>query len=272
MIDDFINEELVLIDPAVDNKRELFDLVSQYLAEKKYIKDKNKFFRSLISREELSNTEISPHIAIPHTYCRSVDKLFVTVILSRKGINFNHPGYGPVHIVFLFGCFERECKNYLRLLARSVRLLKNDSFKKELLNCRQESEVIRVLKTYDKNNDDLDSSQNYLMAITLYDKHHLTDLLTSMLEVGINNASIIQAKSMARLIAYELPVFAGLSFKSSRKNSEAVVVLSTLFGITQVQQLTSILKEQHFDLSKAGNGFIQIIKSKKLIGEVDEFI
>ena len=272
MIERYLNEELIVIDPKITSKKELFSYVSIYLKERDYVNNESLFLQSLIEREELLNTEIYPGVAIPHTDCASVKKVFLLIIICKVGLDYEHPSFGPVNVMFLFGCKEKFDKDYLRLVARSARLLKNSMFVDALMNSSTPLDVLKTIYKYDCYSDDLESDKSALMIIRLYKPEKLADLLTALVEVGINNASIVRASSMSKLISYQMPIFAGLNLRSSKKNTEAIIVFCAFFDKKKPSQLTSVLRDFQIDIYKPGNGYIQVISTKKIFGEMNEFL
>ncbi|MBW6516669.1 MAG: PTS sugar transporter subunit IIA [Candidatus Cloacimonetes bacterium] len=271
MLEKYTNHDLVLLNPQIDNKEALFKVMTDHLHNKGYIENRHRFYRALVAREQAANTAIFPHIAIPHAGCKSVGRLFLLIVVSKKGINYEHPTYDPVNIAFLFGCDNQHNKEYLRLLAKSARLLKNPTFSEKLINANNIDEVLSTIREYDQDIDQEETHDNLLLVITLFKKHKLPDLLTSMLDVGIHNAEVITSSSMSRRIAYHIPVFAGLSIQSKKKSLESVVVMANITDKKTPQHLTSILKEHELDFSQAGVGFMQVFHSSIIIGNIDEF-
>jgi len=265
------DHELILLDPPVKTKSELFELMAVHLAEKGYVSDSKVFLSSLIEREETGNTEIMPNIAIPHAGCQSVKGIFLLIVILQNGIDYENPALGPVKLLFLFGCDNKHNKSYLRLLAKSARLLKNEDFTNKMINAKNSSEVMDTLALYDKDVEEEESEENYLMVVVLYKEGKLPDVLTAMMEIGIHNASVISSQSMARKISYDMPVFAGLSMKNKKKNLESSLIISNVNDRRIPYKLSTILKEFQIDLSKPGNGYIQLFPTEIVTGILDEF-
>ncbi len=271
MLRERTDHELIILNPLVKNKSELFDLMSNYLAEKEYVSDSEAFSQSLINREKAGNTEIMPNIAIPHAGCRSVKGLFLLIVILKEGIDYEHPAFGPVRLLFLFGCDNKHNKNYLRLLARTARLLKNENFTRILINAESSTEVLNTLAQYDKDTDEETTEDSYLMLVYLYKTGKLPDVLTAMMEIGIHNASVIKSLSMARKIAYDMPVFSGLSMRHRKKNLETALIISNVNDRRIPHRLSAILKEYEIDFTKPGYGYIQLFPTEIVAGTLDEF-
>ena len=271
MLELYTSEDLIMINPTAKNKKELFKEMTDLLAEKGIIRDRTEFFNSLIARENLSNTAIIPQVAIPHTGCKGVEKLFLLIAVSEDGIDYENDELGPVNIVFLFGCCNQQNNPYLKLLAKSARLLSGSKFREMLIKCRSAQELMETLVLFDQDMVDHDQRMEYLLIINLFDQDKLPALLGAMMELGINNGSVIQSSSMAKIISYDIPIFAGLQLQSKKKKTQTSTVLTTITDNRLPRKLAVIMKENNFDFEKPGNGFMQLFKLSTIIGEYDEF-
>ena len=96
--------------------------------------------------------------------------------------------------------------------------------------------------------------------------------MNSMIEIGITNASILDSTSMVRKLAYEMPVFAGLSYMAQGKNKDSNVIFAHVENKNTANKLAELLKENGIDLDKKGVGYIQIIRVENVIGSYEEDI
>ena len=61
-----IDKELIIINPDISNKKDLFEAMANHAYNRDYIINKKQFLQALIAREEMANTELIPGIALPH--------------------------------------------------------------------------------------------------------------------------------------------------------------------------------------------------------------
>ena len=73
-------------------------------------------------------------------------------------------------------------------------------------------------------------------------------------------------------LAYEMPVFAGLSYMATGKSKESLMIFSHIQNRNQATQLAKLLKENGIDLDQKGVGFMQVIKVEDVIGSFEEEI
>lgn len=110
----------------------------------------------------------------------------------------------------------------------------------------------------------------YLMVIILHKEEYLDDILQLFVELGVEDAVIIESESLTQALAYGVPIFAGLRFqlKGERRYSKIV------FAITDEKETASnmveLLKEQEIDFEKPGTGRILLIKLEEVIGKPEE--
>ncbi|MCD4797126.1 MAG: PTS sugar transporter subunit IIA [Candidatus Cloacimonetes bacterium] len=267
-----IDKNLIVINPDVTTKRELFEGMVNHVYNHDYILNQKKFLKALNDREEMANTELMQGIALPHARSKVVEKLFMCIIIRKEGIEYDNSEMGKAKIIFFFGCSEEQNKEYLQLLAQANRLLRKPGFRKGLLEAGSVDEVAKVLEEFDDEEIETGEHKNHLMILTLNEHNEAADVMNAMVELGITNASIIDATSMARKLAYELPVFAGLSYMAQGKSKRSTIILAHIESRDLAYKLSQLLKENGIDLDKKGVGFIQIIEVADIIGNYEEDI
>ena len=273
MLTHYTNENLIIIDPQTESKESLFDKMVNHLYNLDYVLNKKEFLQTLLEREQLSNTELMPGIALPHSRSESVVKPFLSIVIKKSGIEYGNPEMGKAKIIFFFGTSEKYNKEYLQLLAKSARILRDENLQAKLLECTTPSEVIALLNEYDR--PDLMQSQNpnhYLMLITLHHAHRLDDLLTHLVELKITNASVIEASSLNNKLTFDVPAFSGLYYEDKKKQKESYLITCTIDDLEIATRLIEILKSNKLDFNKKGTGFVQIIESDMLLGNPEEHL
>lgn len=270
MLKDYLRKELIFINPDIKNKQALFKYLAEQLENKRIVTNKKIFFNSLVERENLGNTELQANIAIPHAHCSTVNKLFLAIVTSRNGIEYGREELGPVKLLFLVGCSSSAPREYIKLLAAVARITKIPDIIGRMASCSQPEQVLQILKEHDFYDSPLYSKEQYMMKVTLYNNEILNDVLAGLIELGVNNASIVSSTSLARLISYNIPVFAGLKLYSKVDEVKTNTVFAVISDKSTASKLYSILKDEGADLENPGNGYIKIFKVKEVIGHADE--
>ncbi len=267
---DIVDKDLVIINPEIKTKEELFETMVNHVYNHDYVINKKKFLEALYERERMANTELISGVALPHARSNVVEKLFVCIIISKKGIDYGSEDMGPAHIIFFFGCSMEQNTQYLRLLAHSSRLLRNDEFRSKLINATTPEEIIDLLNKFDEEEIIDTEKKKYLMVLTLNIDSKSQEVITSMVEAGITNASIIEATSMSKKLAYEVPIFAGVHFMSPGKSKLSNLFIAHIDNKDKAKKLANLLRENGIDLDKKGVGHIQLMPVGEIIGSFEE--
>lgn len=271
MLSHYTVKDLIIIDPQVKDKDDLFEKMVNHLYNLDYIFNKKGFLKALKEREKVANTELMAGVALPHSRSDSVEKLFLSIVIVREGIDFGNPDMGKAKIIFFFGTADKFNKEYLQLLAKSARLLKIEEFRERLLSCTDSDQVMMLLDEYDKPEEEIiEGDKQYMMLITLHNEQKLEDLLSSLIELGITNATIMESMSLKSRVSLDIPLFSGIDYVKDKKHKESIVVMCLTTDINHPERLAGLLKENDIDLECKGTGFIQIIESALLIGNPEE--
>ncbi len=103
----------------------------------------------LLDREKLGSTGIGDGIAIPHGKLAMLDRLVVSFGRSPEGIDFNAMDGRPVHLFFLLLAPENSAGLHLKALAKISRMLKDDSFRRQLIDAGTREELYRIIEEKD---------------------------------------------------------------------------------------------------------------------------
>lgn len=142
---DLLSEKVIASDLKAENKEDVLkELVGLFYQAGK-IKDQKKALEVLLDREKLGSTGVGYGVAIPHGKYNETDTLIAAFGRSKKGIDFDSVDHKPVHIFFLFLAPENAANLHLRVLARSCRLLKRDTFRESLLQANDEEEILKII-------------------------------------------------------------------------------------------------------------------------------
>jgi len=99
----------------------------------------------LLEREKLGSTGIGDGIAIPHGKLNIVDDLAISFGRSKEGIDFNAMDGKPVYLFFLLLAPENAAGQHLKMLAKLSRMLKDATFRKNLLEAPSKEEIYRII-------------------------------------------------------------------------------------------------------------------------------
>lgn len=146
---DYLNKEAIIADLQATSKTSVLKELVAPLASRTGLAA-GKLQNVLLEREQLGSTGIGGGIGIPHGKMKALTDLLVGFGLSRSGVDFESIDGRPTHIFFLLLTPENSTGLHLKLLARISRLLKNDLFKRQLLNAADREEIYRIIRENDE--------------------------------------------------------------------------------------------------------------------------
>jgi nitrogen PTS system EIIA component len=105
--------------------------------------------KTLLEREKLGSTGIGDGIAIPHGKLADLHELIVSFGRSREGIEFDAMDGKPAHIFFLLMAPENTTGQHLKALAKISKMLKDNSFRKKLMEAKSKDELYSIIADKD---------------------------------------------------------------------------------------------------------------------------
>ena len=148
---DVLLKEAILSDLKANDKKGVLEELVTPVARIADINHDN-LVKVLMERERLGSTGIGEGIGIPHGKVKDLESLVLGFGLSKKGVDFDSMDGRPAHIFFLLLTPENSTGLHLKLLARISRILKNDSFKQNLLRATNRDEIYSIIKEEEEEN------------------------------------------------------------------------------------------------------------------------
>lgn len=109
----------------------------------------------------------------------------------------------------------------------------------------------------------------YLLIIILHKEEWLDDVLSCLIELGIEDAITIDSESMESALAQKVPIFAGLRFDLKES-----AYSKTIFALTDEpnagKEIVKFLKEIEINLEEKGAGRIITLRVESAIGTPKE--
>ncbi len=140
-------EQIVFMDAA--SRDDSLSQLSQLLAEKGVLEDREAFYSAVIDRENLVSTGIGMGIAIPHAKISTHDAFFMAVgIQTGQGLEWDSLDANPVRVIFMIGGPDNQQMEYLKILSSLTMAVKNENFRKKLFQATTAQEVIELFEGY----------------------------------------------------------------------------------------------------------------------------
>jgi len=148
-ITDLLQKNFIVDELKSKTKKEvLFELSEVFLHGGMKV-DCDVMVEVLLEREKLGSTGIGDGIAIPHGKLSGLDNLIVSFGRTKEGIDFDSLDGKPVHIFFLLMAPENSAGQHLKALAKISRMLKEEEFRKELMEVKTSEEIYRIIEEKD---------------------------------------------------------------------------------------------------------------------------
>ncbi len=142
---EFINKDLIKILKA-ETKREALKELIELIRDKAEVENIEELRRLIFHREELMSTGIGLGIAIPHIRVEGVNRPVLVIGLSPEGIpDYESIDNQPVRVIIMIIAGAEQHKEYIKLLARIVSLLKDDELRQNLFKCSNIDGIYNIL-------------------------------------------------------------------------------------------------------------------------------
>jgi nitrogen PTS system EIIA component len=145
----FKHEYIISELKSATKEEALFDLAS-VLPRASLHYDLDAIVKILMEREKLGSTGIGDGIAIPHGKLQGLGDLLISFGRSKKGVLFDAMDGKPVHLFFLLIAPEHSPGEHLKALAKISRMLKDDVFRKKLLEAKSRDSLYTVIAEKDE--------------------------------------------------------------------------------------------------------------------------
>ncbi len=233
------------------------------------VEQSDAIFTAVMEREQQSSTGIGNGIAIPH--CRTDLVSHGTIIAGTfpAGIKYNSLDKKPVTILFLFIFPGSENKEYLQVLAKTARLLSDETIRNKLILSQSNDDFRAIIAKNDIIPIQQGSKGKYFFILALSDQKKMQTVISNLVEIGAQTSLIVDSETLEKKLSYDIPIFAGLSYFKG-KSPYSKTFMGILDNSNQIDYLNDLLKREGIDLSIPGAGFLLSIKAEKIIGGIPE--
>jgi len=129
-----------------ENKRDMLERLIQIIDSEKLIHNADVIRKAIFYREELMSTGIGLGVAVPHARIKGLDRYIVLVGINKDGIkDYDSIDNVPVKIVIMIITGEKQHKEFLKLLAQIVEIIKKPLVIDKLLSTNNAEEIIELL-------------------------------------------------------------------------------------------------------------------------------
>ena len=108
--------------------------------------DKAAFEKIVIEREKKLSTGLGHGVAFAHGKTDAVDELYVALGISESGIDYDALDKKPVHLLFIVANPVSGHKEYLQLISRLSKILREEGFRKKILKMKDSKLVEQLFR------------------------------------------------------------------------------------------------------------------------------
>lgn len=144
-LSDIFTVDRIKVNLASTNKLDLFNELVEFLEDGEVIAEGDRVLEALKQRENMMNTLVAPHIALPHASMWHFKKTVGAFGISREGIDYGAPAEEPVHVVMLLIDDRYEANSHLSLLKQTARLIGTPNFYSKIMACDDSPQVYDLI-------------------------------------------------------------------------------------------------------------------------------
>jgi PTS system nitrogen regulatory IIA component len=132
-------------DLAVRTKSDALRVLSELLARGDPRLTAASVEQVLSRREELQSTGVGGGVAIPHGSMDQLERIIGALLVCKQPIDFSAIDGEPVSILFAIVGPKRSTGEHLKTLARVSRLLRDDDFRRRLVDAPTADRVVALI-------------------------------------------------------------------------------------------------------------------------------
>ena len=134
-----------IVDLKATTKRDVLKELADLLTSHPNVLNCGVFLEAIYKREELVSTGVGLGVAIPHVKIPEVTDYVICVGRKKEGIEFDSLDGQPVRLVFMIGASDRQTRDFVKMLARVMRLLKEGANRVALLEAELPGEFLDAI-------------------------------------------------------------------------------------------------------------------------------
>lgn len=147
---DILSPGSTVVGLETNTKEEIIGELVDLLEVGDSITDREKVLEAVLDREKIMSTGIGDGIAIPHGKSDCVIHLAAALGIHKRGVDFEALDGEPAYVFFLLVSPANVSGPHIKALARISRLLKNDAFKKQLVEATSAEEILAAISAEEK--------------------------------------------------------------------------------------------------------------------------
>ncbi|MCT6867960.1 PTS sugar transporter [Gilliamella apicola] len=147
-----IRNDMIFLNKKINSKQEALLFLTEKAQQVGIINTQNEFLNKVLDREAIVSTAVGYQIAMPHGKSTVVQQPFVGFLRTTELFNWSEQDNEMVNMIFLIGVPEENEDNiHLKVISQLSKNLLNDSFREQLENLQNNTQIYSLLSSINKN-------------------------------------------------------------------------------------------------------------------------
>ena len=109
-----------------------------------------------------------------------------------------------------------------------------------------------------------------LLIAVINQEELLDEILAGFLDIGITGATVLRSEGMGRLLAHDIPIFAGLNSLFVRTRPQNQTIFSVIRDDAKVERAIALVQQICGDLNKPATGIVFTLPVDHVVGLAPE--
>lgn len=139
-------QEMIKAEQVIDlkgtTKEEVLHELCDVLSKSDKVTDPEDLYRKILEREKTLSTGVGVGLALPHVKIPTIRDFVIGIGRHKAGVDFQSIDGKPAHIIVMIGCHESQSGDYMKVLSKLVRSLKEKDFQRKVLLAESPQEIV----------------------------------------------------------------------------------------------------------------------------------
>ena len=144
-LSEMIKANNIIPDLKAKDKNGVLEELAGAISDNESAIEKEALVKVLVERERLGTTGIGDGVAIPHGKLETIEHPIISFGRSKAGLDFDSMDGQPAYLFFLLVAPENSSGIHLQVLAKIAKILKNSTFRKQLMAGSTKEELYQTI-------------------------------------------------------------------------------------------------------------------------------